>query len=332
MSEKTSDEIIAAHKRVVVRQPRAWKHKKHLPFVAEHLWWPRESLKHIDVLLAFAFPLGIGFKYTSTKIALVVHDLSSLVHPEWFEHRSGVNRKLLVPAALRRADILFPVSQSVSSEIAQLVQRDTSHAILPMGVSDNFRLHNDCIIKETRHKYKLPERYLLWCGNIQPYKNLTCLLKAFTGLTQQTHGQVGLVLVGVTEQQIRALGGGTDTAIIAVGRLPYESAELAALYQGAAAFVFPSLYESVGLPLLEAMAAGTPVVTSDIVSLRQTVDDNAVFVDPRSVVSIQRGIHEIITNQTLRSGLIASGKKFVASYTWRQTAEFIWQHINDSFS
>jgi glycosyltransferase involved in cell wall biosynthesis len=170
--------------------------------------------------------------------------------------------------------------------------------------------------------------YLFYVGNLKPHKNLQRLLEAFarSGLS----GEVRLLCTGnLDESSLRLIRDkGLDNCVIFKGIIPDE--ELPAYYRGALALVFPSLYEGFGLPALEAMACGTPVVTSGITALPEVVGDAAVVVDPYDVESIVWGIRRVVEDSTLREELRRKGLERAKQFSWDRTAELIWKVLQEA--
>jgi glycosyltransferase involved in cell wall biosynthesis len=180
-----------------------------------------------------------------------------------------------------------------------------------------------------RTKYNLPERYLLYAAALLPHKNHERLLKAFKEIKEEFPGWK-LVFTGAWEKgqdrlvsSIKALG--LEKDIILLGWLPFE--DIPEIYRGAEIFVFPSLHEGFGLPILEAMASGVPVVCSRIEPLIEVAGNAAFFVDPYDPSDIARGILAVLKDEPLRIRLIDEGKKRAKEFTWdntaRKTLEFI---------
>ena len=170
----------------------------------------------------------------------------------------------------------------------------------------------------TRRNYSLERPYVLWTGTIEPRKNLARLLEAFALVDED----VDLVLVGPqgwNEDVGRLLDGHPNVRTL--GFVPHD--DLAALYAGAEVFCFPSLREGFGFPVLEAMAQGTPVVTSVGTSTEELGQDASVLVDPRDVSSIAEGIGRALSDEGLRAKLIPAGRERAAGYDWSATADLI---------
>jgi glycosyltransferase involved in cell wall biosynthesis len=177
-------------------------------------------------------------------------------------------------------------------------------------------------------RYQIEHPFLLYAGNIRRHKNVPRLVEAFAVLREQLsdhpeYSDLRLVIIGDTISQYPAvrqtvIRSKMEQAVRFLGFVPFET--LRCFYQSAAAFVFPSRYEGFGLPPLEAMACGTPVVTSNVSSLPEVVGDAAVLVNPENVFDIARGLRDVLTDVALRESLIRKGREQAARYSWERTA------------
>jgi glycosyltransferase involved in cell wall biosynthesis len=175
-----------------------------------------------------------------------------------------------------------------------------------------------------RSRFGLPSRYFLFVGTLQPRKNLGRVLRAFARLGGTDADSVGLALAGAAGLGSPDLRRQVDELGIAerVRWLGYVAeGDLPGLYAGATAFVFPSLYEGFGLPVVEAMAWGTPVITSSVSSLPEVAGDAAVLVDPYDVDGLARAMQRLLDDACLRDSLIAAGRQRARRFTWERCAE-----------
>jgi glycosyltransferase involved in cell wall biosynthesis len=173
-----------------------------------------------------------------------------------------------------------------------------------------------------RERYQLDHGFVLYAGNIKPHKNLVRLIEAFDTLRKTGFDDLKLLIIGDEISRLPALRRAVHShklhkQVRFLGFLPDET--LAVLYRLAAVFVFPSLYEGFGLPPLEAMASGTPVVTSNVSSMPEVVGDAAVLIDPYSVDSIVEGVRRVLTNPELASDLRARGIERAREFSWERS-------------
>lgn len=177
-------------------------------------------------------------------------------------------------------------------------------------------------------RYQVHYPFLLYTGNVRPQKNLPRLVEAFALVKGQlandeTFRDLRLIVIGDEISKSPAVRQAVMQARIAhsvrfLGFVPLET--LRSFYKAAEGFVFPSLYEGFGLPPLEAMASGTPVVTSSTSSLPEVAGEAAVIVDPENVFDIARGIKEVLTDRVLRRRLVEAGRRQVERFSWERTA------------
>ncbi|MFC7230109.1 glycosyltransferase family 4 protein (plasmid) [Salinirubellus salinus] len=296
----------------------------------------RASLANVDLLLA---PNGNGpIHETPYPTVVWVHDVNAIRG-----HSAGVHRlyrRATVPRAVAAADAVTTISQFSKEEIIK-------H--LPVEESDVHVIHNglaepyldaaragpatqqsaSALVAdggEPSHDgvaAELPDRYVLFVGSLNPRKNVARLVEAFARLKRETGLPHELVMAGPSPKRIFQqldVDAATerDAAITSVGFV--SDAELRGLYRGADCFAFPSLYEGFGLPPLEAMAMGTPVVTSSVSSLPEVCGNAAVLVNPYDVGAIRNGIEEVLTDERLAEGLVTDGRTQVRRYTWERAA------------
>ena len=174
-----------------------------------------------------------------------------------------------------------------------------------------------------RERYQLHDRFLLYSGNVKPHKNLERLIDAFARLRRQGIDDIKLLITGSEISRYATLRRAVHRYNLHkhVRFLGFLSAEtLATLYHLADAFVFPSLYEGFGLPPLEAMASGTPVLTSNVSSLPEVVADAALLIDPYDPVAIADGLRRILSDDAMRARLIRRGRERAAHFSWEESA------------
>ena len=179
-------------------------------------------------------------------------------------------------------------------------------------------------VEVVRKRYHLPERYILTVGTLQPRKNLPLLISAFAEVRKRVP-DVALVLVGNRnghhfdariDQVIKQFS--LEDAVIFPGYV--EQLDLSVMLRGAMVFAFPSLYEGFGIPLLEAMSQGTPVVASDIPCLREVAADAALYFDPRSVASCEEKLYTLLTDSEQRVRGVSKGKDRLSLFSWKKSA------------
>ena len=235
--------------------------------------------------------------------ATTIHDLNPVHHPEWCTSRTIAMHRRKDADAVRACDVVFTNSRYTAADAAATLGIEAERLVVAHpGVGDEFRPDGD------RASFGGP--YVLGVGTLEPRKNLKSLVEAWRLLG----GEHLLVLAGGAgwgEQP-----GLDDEGIALPGYVP--SAGLPALYRGAVAFVYPSLFEGFGIPVIEAMACGTPVVVSDHPSLDEACGSAAIRVDPHDPASIAAGVLQACT---CRDELVRAGYEHAARFTWRATGE-----------
>ena len=221
--------------------------------------------------------------------ATVIHDLTYLYYPELVEEKNLAHLRRVVPRSIKKADIIMTVSESVKAELIKEFNLAPEKCIVTtIPPSDIFRkkLAASDLVK-VREKYTIgPKKYLFFIGNFEPRKNLTTLIEAYSKLPKAVRDEYQLVLAGgkgwkseKTQQTLDdAVKNGADIKHIGY----VDDADRPALYQAASLFIMPSLYEGFGIPVLEAMVSGCPVVAANIPVLRETGGDGALYADPVS--------------------------------------------------
>ncbi|MCK5850359.1 MAG: glycosyltransferase family 4 protein [Kiritimatiellae bacterium] len=264
----------------------------------------------------------------NTKIPTIitVYDLIALNLPALCKPTNRLNYKLMLPPSVRKAaGIIVPSLTTKKDLLARFPAVADRVRVIHLGVNDEFfATWNPQELETIRSTYSLPEKFILFTGRQEPKKNLVRLVEAFHSLKSTGNCNHKLVMAGVQDRDTHAIQHrvrelGLHNEVILTGFLSRK--HLAGLYNLADLFVFPSLYEGFGIPPLEAMAAGTPVVASNRASVPEIVGDSAVLIDPVDTNALANAIHNVLTNTELRTLLIETGRKQAKQYTWQKTAE-----------
>jgi glycosyltransferase involved in cell wall biosynthesis len=247
-----------------------------------------------------------------------IHDLSFERFPGFFSPRMALRMRLSVPWSARHSAAVITGSQHARNEIMELygLPGDRVH-VTPYAADESFRPMSAESCATVLAGIGLQPGFLLCVGNLQPRKNLERVIEAFAALPPSVRPR--LVIAGpqgwrssrVFESVRRH---GLHGEVQFAGHVSSE--QLVALYNGAAAFAYPSLYEGFGLPVLEAMACGTPTLTSNVASLPEVAGDAAVLVDPRDVDSIRTGLEQVLLDTELRGRLRDAGHLQAARFSW----------------
>ena len=283
-------------------------------FLWEQVDLPIYLMKHNNpLLLNFGSP---GPVFYSNRM-VTVHDLSFYIHPSWFSKRYWFYYRFATPVFTRLSKKVITVSEFSRNEIIRLVGiPDEKITVIYNAVSGDIR-------KQPSQGTGGKGRYILSVASLDPRKNLARLVDAFkmAGIDKE----IQLVLAGKSDPIFNMELPGEILAHSA-GHIPED--ELSALYENATLFVYPSLYEGFGIPPLEAMSLGCPVILSDIPVFREIFGDAAHYVDPLDTGSIRDGILLVLTDEPYRMELIHRGHERVKLYSWERSADKLVSIIN----
>jgi glycosyltransferase involved in cell wall biosynthesis len=256
---------------------------------------------------------------------VTVHDVSFLAHPEWFTRRDLTVLNAGVRFAVRRAERLIVPSQHARGElVARLAVPERRIVVTPEAADARFRPLDDAASEALLGRYGLSRPFVLSVGNQQPRKNMGRLLQAWKLLRQAGHDSgCRLVIAGGhhgRRENLATLVDALDLSecVTLLGYVPND--DVPGLYGAAEALAFPTLYEGFGLPLLEAMACGTPVACSNVTSLPEVASDAAVYFDPLDVTAMAVTLGAILSDAELRAALRRRGLARAAHFTWRECA------------
>jgi alpha-1,3-rhamnosyl/mannosyltransferase len=287
-------------------------------------WWNvrtgMSAHRFCDVFVSTNSYLTVWF--TRVPTVMMVCDLIAFddaLHPQ---RRAKVIERATLPAAVRRATWIAAISQATASDLRGRFPRAAGKtAVTPLAADRRFGRDEPPSADEVRGRHRLARPYVLAVGTLEPRKNLPRLIEAFAALPPDVRDRHELVLVGAlgweTDETLAAIGRHRDR-VRALGHVPDE--ELPALYRGAALFAYPSLYEGFGLPVLEAMAAGTPVLTSNVSSMPEVGGDAAVYCDPRDTASIREGLLSVLSDEHAGGALAEAGRRRAQEFSWDRHA------------
>ncbi len=264
------------------------------------------------------------------KTVVTVHDMVYRAFPETVRGRTKKMLDVGLVPSMKRADRIVTDSEFSKSEIIKYYPQFADKIrVVPCGVDlEKFHPEKDAArIAQVRSTYGIAENYFLYLGTLEPRKNLERLIEAYAAFAKSHAHPAQLVLAGGKGwlydgifAKVQALG--LEKQVIFTQYIASE--DMCALMSGALAFVFPSIYEGFGMPPLEAMACGTPVLVSDAASLPEVTGDSAVIVKPDSTDSIAEGLHRLFTDAELRARLSAEGLERAKQFTWERSAAMLF--------
>jgi glycosyltransferase involved in cell wall biosynthesis len=322
--------LYVTHREAVDRFSGRWPNFKvartlpHTPLVRIPLTLSAELRRHpVDVLhVQFTAP-----PLAPCPVVVSIHDLSFEHLPLTFNKRSRMQLRLTVRRSARKAARILALSESARQDIIETYEIPPEQVTaIPLAASDHFSPVTDAReLQRVRQTYGIVGDYILSVGSIQPRKNLERLVRAFSRLRGQRPGVKlpKLVIVGkqawLYNETLRAIAeSGVDDQVLLTGYV--SEGDLPGLYSGATCFVYPSYFEGFGLPPLEAMQCGTPVIVGNRTSLPEVVGDAGLLVDPFDEAQIAWALARLIDNSDLRNELRVKGLKRAKGFNWDDTA------------
>jgi glycosyltransferase involved in cell wall biosynthesis len=293
-------------------------------YSAREQWAVPWSLARTRVDL-FHAPHYVVSPFTPCPFVVTIHDCIHLRFPQYLPSRAALTyARRIMRSAARRAARVLTVSQASKDDILHYLDVPGDKVEVIYNAPDP-RLAGEPTVDEVAHvreRFQLNAPFILYTGNIKPHKNVDRLIEAFSLLRAQGRTDCKLLIIGdeiskypnlrrlVHKHQLHA-------HVRFLGFVP--DATLAVLYRLAAVFVFPSLYEGFGLPPLEAMAAGAPVITSNVSSLPEVVGDAALLIDPTDPPAIADAMNRVLTDPALRDDLVRRGRARVQAFSWSRS-------------
>jgi glycosyltransferase involved in cell wall biosynthesis len=269
-------------------------------------------------------PLLGGFGAGRPGQVVTFHDVTFLLLPKRYSLVRRLYMEALTRAAARRADAIIAPSQSARADVVRALGRPAERVVvIPEAAAPSYQpVRDDDQIASVRARYSLPDRFVLSVGSLEPGKNRSRLIRACAALHGTRFG-CPLIVVGQPAWAyegdyalVRDLG--MRDAVRFLGYVP--DVDMPALYSAATLFAFPSLHEGFGLPVLEAMACGTPVVTSNVSATAEVAGDAALLVDPRDTDAITGALGRLLSDGWLRAELRDRGFERAKQFSWERTA------------
>ncbi len=286
-------------------------------------FFPESELSHF---FNYVVPPGVKGKILNT-----IHDLSFLYYPETLSanNLSYISSNIL--SSVERSDRIITISESTKRDLIREYKHLDGRVEIIYPAFDVINTHQS--FESVTEKFAIGGNYILYVGNLEPRKNLERLLKAFALLKKEHNFPYYLVIAGgkgwLYEEIFKTVNQlGLNKNIIFTGFISLE--DKSALYKHASLFVYPSLYEGFGIPILEALSLGTPVVCSDTSSMPEAGGDAAYYINPLDVTCIANGIYEMLTNDSLRHEKMSKAQNQVEKYSWDKSVKGLLK-IYDSY-
>jgi len=252
--------------------------------------------------------------------ALTIHDLSMLEHPEWFRKSFAAWYRLFLPILAKRVRVVFTPSEYVKQKVTKRFKVENV-IVTPNGVDTTYFHPN-----AKQSTYEFPKNFIFSAGTLQPRKNLQALLKTWHKIKNE-FPDLWLVIAGEAGTVFGSIKFLADERVRFLGYV--NEADLPGLYAQAELFVLPSFDEGFGLPALEAMACGTPVIASDGGALPETVGDAALTFHVSQPESLMASIRTCLTDNKLRLSLKEKGLARAGKFSWQTSADLIWNTLNE---
>ena len=269
--------------------------------------------------LAYAAPLA-----AACPTVVTVHDLSFVRFPGAFRAFNRVYLRWITRLSARRAAQVIAVSGSTRDDLVRLFGLTAERVtVVHNGVTEDFSPAAEDEVEAFRQAKGLPSRFVLYVGTIEPRKNLVRLVDAYAQLPPPIRKNAPLVIGGgkgwfYSQVFQRVADLGLEGSVIFPGFLPIE--ELPWWYRAASLFVYPSVFEGFGLPVLEALASGTPVITSNTSSLPEVAGDAAILVDPRDASALSNAMLQVLSDRSKAEAMRELGTVQAAKFSWQRTA------------
>lgn len=282
-------------------------------------WEILKSFRRSDARLLHAPHYNVPAAMAS-QCVVTVHDLIHLLFPQFLPSRLAyLYAQFFLRVVIPRTRSILTVSEYTKNDLIKYLKIKESHiTVTPLGFDPAFSPQAKTQFADLQRRLRIPDKYFLYVGNLKEFKNTPRLLKVYASLRHKTPGCPALVLAGRNfidgfEEAIRETPGVLHLSSV-------DRQDLPALYGGAFALVFPSLYEGFGLPPLESMACGTPVICSNVASIPEVVGDAALFVDPHDQQSIEKAMSRLLNDSELHQTLQKKGIARAARFHWKETA------------
>jgi glycosyltransferase involved in cell wall biosynthesis len=271
-------------------------------------------------------------RFLTCKSIITIHDCVHILFPNYASSKAAYDQdRKMTRRAIKHSSHILTVSEATQRDLMRLFAVPEEKVTVVYNAIDERAVVMSSAEEQRRvlERYQIQDPFFLYAGNIKPHKNIARIIEAFSVLKTElkendTWKNLKLLIIGdeLSKHQFlrrTVIRSGVQHDVRFFGYVPYDT--LKVFYKSAQIFVFPSLYEGFGLPPLEAMANGTPVLTSNISSLPEVLGDAALLVNPENVFEICKGLKHLLFDSNLRAELIAKGLKQSAKYSWKKSAE-----------
>ncbi len=309
------------------------------------LMWHFNVIKDLKKTFANGLPFDLFFAPTSyiipcfapknLRVIITVHDLVAFLFPSTHNTKAVIIERLTLKKALKKAAKVFVVSQNTENDLLTRFQypKEKIHEV-PCAPADFYKEEiSEKELTTFKKKHKLPDRFILAVGTLEPRKNFSTLIKSFV-IIKRRNPDCKLVIVGKKGWKYSAIEDALkkyqlENDVIFPGYL--EDDELRKTYHLASVFVFPSLYEGFGIPPLEAMSCGCPVVSSNVASLPEVIGDSGLLIDPKNAHKWADAVCSLLDNEQTRNMLIERGKRRAEKFSWENSAKIALE-VFESFA
>ena len=298
---------------------------------SHRLAWPFDLfLKRTDLTIFTNYARWPSVKSQFTATA--IHDLTYIKYPDLMEKGNLAHLQRVVNRSVNSSDIILTVSEAVKIELMEHFNIESDKIIaLPVPPDEAFFIKNDT---EIHKKYHIPtKKYIFFISTIEPRKNLPLLIDAYARLPKNITDIYSLVLAGgmgwKSEESLAAIKQAQQQGLQVVHTGYIDEQDKSALYQQASLFVFPSIYEGFGMPILEAAASKVPIVASDIPVLREAAGEGARYFTSNDIASLTTAIEQVLLEKRLRQTLIKNASTHLATFSWQKNAQKIIDKVNE---
>jgi len=274
------------------------------------------------------------FPVWRSKSATIIYDITYEVVPQYSDKNLARYLSKVVRRAVKKSDLIITISNHAKKELVKFydLQPDKVMVAYPAVNRRDFYRRSEWEIDKVKRKYELPDNYVLFVGNIEPRKNITTLIESYTKLRLDLSKKYPLLLVGVNAWRNKAIFEKIEAAKkngynIVRPKTYVDDNDIPAVYSGASMLVYPSHYEGFGMPPLEAMSCGIPVITADNSSLPEVVGNAGILIKSTDEKGITSAMQKLMTDTPLRDSLIKKGYAQSRKFSWDKSAQKIYKAL-----